>query len=97
MNQSIPTKTKIRKNRLKLWKPHRVLGGPSLEAGVFQKCLISMKNIDRVYNKFSDICKSKCGRISIVLRKFCQILKEVEVYIVILTLCYYIYDYSFSE
>ena len=45
MNQSMPMKTKIR-NRLKLWNPHRILGGPSLEAGVFQECLISMKNIE---------------------------------------------------
>ena len=45
MNQSMQMKTKIR-NRLKLWNPHRILGGPSLEAGVFQECLISMKNIE---------------------------------------------------
>ena len=44
------------------------------------------------------ICdKSKCRRISIVLRKFCQILKEVEVNVVMLTLCYYIYVYSFQN
>ena len=69
--------------------------GTITRSGRISRMPDNMKNIDRVYNKFSDICKSKCGRISIVLRKFCQILKEVEVNVVMLTLCSYIYDYSF--
>ena len=28
------------KESSELWNPHRVLGEPSLEAGVFQECLI---------------------------------------------------------
>ena len=71
--------------------------GTITRSGRISRMPDNMKNIDRVYHKFSDICKSKCGRISIVLRKFCQILKEVEVYVVMLTLCYYIYDYSFQN
>ena len=53
MNQSMPTKSKIR-NRLKSWNPHRVLGGQSLEAGVFQECLI-WRMLVVFATKFSDM------------------------------------------
>ena len=80
IKQSMPMKTKIR-NRLKLWNPHRILGGQLLEAGVFQECLICMKMLIVFTTKFSDM-----------LRKFSQILKKVEVNVMMLTLCSYVYD-----
>ena len=48
MNQSMPTKLKIRRNHLKLWNPHRIHGGASQEADDYQKILINFKiNVDR--------------------------------------------------